>query len=99
MAFFVSKYRQKSQVRFIHKYMKCIICDTKFFSAITFLMIDCVSYRLPCESRYVASYALHHGVPQMRMYAAAVCLLLDLRTVTAVMTWMVFKFLLCDCSQ
>ena len=35
--FFVPKYRPKSQVRHIHEYMKCIVCDSKFFQGISLL--------------------------------------------------------------
>ena len=41
--FFVPKYRPKSQVRLKHKYIKCIVCNPKFFQGISLLSLSALS--------------------------------------------------------
>ena len=89
--FFVPKYCQKSQVRLIHEYMKCIVCNTKFFWDIFMLFLSTLSlfiwshYLSPIHMSHIT---LHHlppswNVPEVNWDC--------LRTVTAVMTSMFFN--------
>ena len=78
------------------------------FYAIAIIMRDHVSYRPSTQVSFIASYVLHHGAIMCLhectctlqfcpCYYMVLCNYL--RAVAAVMTLMVFSFLLCDCNE